>query len=223
MNQRCHLGLVLLAFVSMTFATRARAQVPMSEAEALHYVGRLTDGIDGIDAERRARVRSSPEAISLYAKLLSGERHVSGYVDTAAALWWLAESDDPAFIPLFLRYAGDDMSEFHRAMAVYGLARHSSRDDVRLRLTVLGQSDSRRTRGQVTRALVHVNDEHARRILRDVSLDGMGPRMTQLVRRVLAAPARRDKGRFPCPPRQILAPGRDGAFECSFGVAERRP
>jgi hypothetical protein len=78
------------------------------------------------------------------------------------------------------------------------------------------------TRLYLAQALMHVNDTNAREILRRVSAEGLGPRNTDMIRRVLDAPARRDKGRFPCLPDQALVAGRGGAFGCGPAKRMRR-
>ena len=192
----------------------------MTDDEALRYVRPLWHGIDGISAQTRARVRASPNALQVYRDLLSGARLTSP-VDTVMALWWLAESDDPAFLPILLRYAETDRSEYVRGMAIYGLARHAMREDVRARLVVLGSEPSPGIRLRLAHALMHVNDVHARNVLRDIRDDDLGPKTSELIRQVLVAPARDTKGRFPCPPNERLVAGRGGAFECGVAPARR--
>lgn len=197
------------------------AQVTMTDEEALRYVRPLWDGIDGIDANTRARVRASPTALKVYADVLSGDRVASFPFDTVVALWWLAESDEPAFVPIFLRYAEPNQSEFPRYAAIYGLARHAGRDDVRARLLALASDAPTGLRLRLADALMHINDDNARLILRGLRHDDLGPRTPAMIRQVLIAPARQTKGRFPCLRNERLVPGRGGAFECGAGPRGR--
>jgi hypothetical protein len=165
----------------------------------------------------RQRVLADPNAIDLYAQLLHG-RHESGrHWDTTVVLWWLAESGQPTYAPLFSQYAD---STRHRLgivqMALYGLARTASVDASASRLRVFSRSDRPIVQQMTIAALMTVNDTITRALLREVPTDRIPATQHALVVRALATPAlSHGEGHLFCPPTEAHAVANDGRFRCT--------
>src|SRR5690349_9036112 len=86
----------------------AHSQTHLSVDEALIYIRTPAEGIPTISTVDRSRVLSDPRTIQFYADLVLGRRTVAASWNRHVALWWLAESGDARYVPVFLRFAPAD-------------------------------------------------------------------------------------------------------------------
>ena len=207
----------LLVLVSVV-SPRADNEL-LSEEQALGYAGLWIHGVSSVPDEERLLVAADRGAIALYAALLEGRR--TGTFHRQTALWWVAESGDPAYVPLLLRLATDEADDLEYWPAVYGLAKSASVPAARERLLALARSASQRERrGIVLSTLAGVNDKAARAVLRVIDRTSLSADGQRRLEAILAAPAlRRAEGRYPCPPPSHHVGRRaNGAYGCVAGA-----
>lgn len=184
--------------------------------DGLRYAANPVEGVTSFPAEIRARVAGDPRLMQAYADLLEGRRTSPFPWDTNTVVWWLAESGDPRWLPVFLRIARTDEPNLDLfAKAAYGLARHAANPAARERLVALSGTTDRMQRFFVSTVLGHVNDEPARGVLRQMDDRVMGPQARDQRTRVLRGRGRaQGRGSWPCPEDETFQADGAGVFRC---------
>lgn len=170
------------------------------EARALSYASTWLHGIGAIPDSLRLYMEANRAGTDAIEEVLLGRRRRSPEFNTAVALWWLADSGRPEYLPTLLRFAGDtnlDVGSF----AAYGLARHTAREEVRARLLEVYTSAPRDIRNNMAASLAIVNDSSARSVLAEMSRRDLRPDIIRTIELALSTPPRpTGKGRWPCLP-----------------------
>jgi hypothetical protein len=178
------------------------SQQPTWQDRVLRAAALWQHGVSSIPDDLRSRIANDSAATDLYADLLEGKRTSPWEWHGATILWWLAESSNPKYVPLFLKFSRGNVTDGEFGMAVYGLARHAANGQARARLREIAQASTprgtlppREQRDHVANMLLVVNNEAARSALREMDVERLSPAMAARVRRVLAASPR--PGRMP--------------------------
>lgn len=172
-------------------------------------------GVGAIPERVRQAVASDEQVITRYAAWLEGRRPAPLKWDTATVLWWLAESDNPAYVPLFARFSADS-DEQVQMMAVYGLVRHAEVAAARERLLdIVARPSSRGQRTSLAVALLHVGGPAARGIMARISASDLPRNVAVEVEwlRLQSTPARH-KGNWPCSGATLLRRATSGVHTC---------
>jgi hypothetical protein len=167
----------------------------------------------------RRDVARDRKLLTLHQQWLATPERAPQGVDVATMLWWLSDSGDLRHIPTFLRFSTDaeDDSELF-AVVVYGLARTARDSTARatLQKLLIGPLPPEQANA-ASAVLMHVGDEHARRILRTLPKAGLGPLVGTEVAEVLDSPGNATKY-WPCPQPLVFAQRGDGKFGCRSPV-----
>jgi len=192
----------------------ARAQAPVPEAVANAAGTQQYHGIGAISAELRARIAQDAAAIQRYGDWMEGRRAAPLRWDTATVVWWLAESDNRAYVPLFVAFSSNPDDQIAQA-AVYGLARHAGEPAARERLLrIASDSRSRERHSTLAVLLLHVGDRSAHGILARISAANLPQSVAGVVRDALSRGASNRKGMWPCPEMSAFRRGADGSHAC---------
>lgn len=204
----------LAALLSVGSARGAAAQAV--DEDGLRYASNPIEGVAVFSPEVRARVAGDARLMQAYADLLEGRRTSPFPWDTNTVVWWLAESGDPRWLPVFLRFARADEPDLDRfAKAAYGLARHAANPAARERLAALSGAPHRLQRFFVSTVLGHVNDEPARGVLRQMNDGTLGPRARDQRTRVLRGRGRaQGRGSWPCHEDETFQADGAGVHRC---------
>ncbi len=164
------------------------------------YLAKVQEhGLSSFSAELRTRLAADTVVMNYYAGLLEGKNPVGVPWDTSVVLWWLAESDDPRYLPVFLPFTRPETEAGATNMvAIYGLARHAEHPDARARLQALARTHPDPiTRAQMPFLLMDVDGTAARDLLRATEFHDIHPSIRERVRRHLAQPVRPERGSPP--------------------------
>jgi hypothetical protein len=196
--------------------TQARPEKPNVDAFATQQY----HGVGAIPVRVRLAVASDTQVIRRYAEWLVGRRAAPLPWDTATVLWWLAESDDSSYVPLFVNFSKDSNDQV-QLMALYGLARHAANAAARERLLdIVANPSSRHQKFNVAVSLLYVGDPAARQVLARVSTANLPRYLAAEIQWVRSQPApERHKGRWPCSGDRVLRRSADGAHRCQHTVA----
>jgi len=206
-------------------AARAAAQDEPPYSLIAHHATMSQHGVGKMSGEVRQWLASSKTAVDVYAALLERRRNDVTW-DAYTVLWWLAESGESRFVPMFLSRSSArtprEASDVY-AVAVYGLARNAAEVPeafARLREILLrGSIEERAVAGN---ALAYVNDDTAQGLLRSAASDAFGPIAGPRVALVLSGPPlARGRGRWPCGLDEQLGRGAGGAYQCVPAPPER--
>jgi len=183
-------ALTLLAVMART--SRAQA-APMSRADALAQAGMFIEGPGSQSQKALARILADSGALQLYDDLLNGRQSWVVGVDSATILRYLALSENPRFLPTFLRFADPSLPIQKHDVFVFasvGLTRLAALPAARERLLALGQPSVRpKYREAVVQVLTFRNSVAARDVLRSMTMDDLPPAIRQRAATALAAPA----------------------------------
>ena len=157
-------------------------------------------GVRSYSAEFRTRLAADTVVMNYYAGLLEGKNPVGVPWDTSVVIWWLAESDDPRYLPVFLRFTRPEAEgRAGNVAAIYGLVRHAENPDVGARLQHLARAHPDRvTRLEVAQRLMDVDGTASRDVLRTMEFHDIHPGMEERVRLHLDQPVRPER-RWPPP------------------------
>lgn len=196
--------LLLVTLLALGVASPVMAQGPIPREEALSYTAHYWDGPGSISSETRQRVLADPATIELYAQLITGQVPWPRGSDTATVLFWLGESGDRRFVPIFLRFARPPQHRRQANMfvtAVAGLARNADVPAAANRLrSLLVDPNEQDVAFQVAGVLATINDEPARRVLAELPVTELPVPVRQVVSQTLASPALPRGGRSAYPP-----------------------
>lgn len=196
-------GLVMRTCLLPVVAVSACATALSSdEARVLSYASTWHHGLSSIPDSLRLYMEANRATTDVIEEVLLGRRRRSPEFNTAVALWWLADSGRPEYLPTLLRFAGDTNLDVANS-AAYGLARHIGRAHVRARFLEVYASAQGMVRHNMAAALAIVNDSSARSLLAEMSRRDLQPYTIQMIEQALLAPAQpAGKGRWPCLPKQ---------------------
>jgi len=171
---------------------RGAAQERVPTDTVLMYAHTQLHGMPSIAEPMKARILADPNALRVLAGLLDGTQKAAHW-DRASALWWLAASAEPRFVPVLLRFATDDVAEHDvpsYMTAVTGLARHAATNaSARARLEALARRGAAGPAGfAIVDALAKVNDATTRQLLKQVPRAGFTAEAQQLIVDALAGP-----------------------------------
>ena len=186
------------------------------------YATQQYHGFGSIPERERLAIASDVRVMRRYAEWLRGRRTAPLRWDTATVLWWLAESDDPSYVPLFVRFSADTL--FHvQNVALYGLARHAAIPAVRKRLLgIVAKPHSRDQRTNLVVSLMQVGDAGARSVLARVSASDLPPKVASELEWVRSQPVPKGhKGRWPCPGDRVLRKVANVGYRCQPTRAQR--
>ena len=170
------------------------------EARALSYASTWLHGLGSIPDSLRLYMEANRAGTDAIDEVLLGRRRRLPEFNTAVALWWLADSGRPEYLPTLLRFAGDTNRDV-ATMAIYGLARHSGDPAARARLLELDVSAPGEVRNNMMAGLALVNDSSARSLLAVMSRREIRPEIIRTIDTALSAPPKPPgKGRWPCLP-----------------------
>ena len=204
-------------------ATKAQDDPP--DSLIARYATMSHHGVGTMSGVVRQRLASSKAAVNAYAAMLEGRRNDVPW-DAYTALWWLAESGESRFVPLFLRRSSArtprEAADVY-TVAVYGLARNAAEvPEASVRLREILQRGTVEERAVAGLVLAHVNDDAAQGLLRSVASDAFGPTVGPRVALVLSGPPlARGRGRWPCGLDEQLGRGAGGAYQCVPAPPER--
>lgn len=163
---RLRLALAVLALS----AGSGLAQVPDNISEEnLRFAARPTHGVNSISAADFDRVLSDSALLDWLADLLRGEEVTTFPWSPPVALWWLAQSGDAKYIPIFLDWAereGTGLGD-QFAMAAHGLAAHAEVPTVRARIEDLAR-ERPNNRRWIVESLALVGNASAHDVLRNL-------------------------------------------------------
>lgn len=151
------------------------AQVPDNVAEEnLRFAARPTHGVNSISAADFDRVLSDTAFLHWLADLLTGEESSTFPWSPPVALWWLAQSGDDEYIPIFLDWAERDDTDLgdQFAMVAHGLAAHAKVPTIRARIRALAL-ERPNNRRWIVESLALVGDTAAHNVLRDLRQDDL--------------------------------------------------
>ena len=193
---RASLGAMLCGLV----VTPAAWTQPLSEAEIIAFARPpIPHGFSTYSAADRIRVSADRNALAVLSGLLHGRVRTALQWDSAVVIWWLAESGDAKYLPVFLdgSRAADTTAVFNSA--VYGLARSASAPESTHRIEEIIRRGSENSRRNTIALLAALNDADSRRLLRrSLSWDALDPYMVDMAKRALArAEAPRETARWP--------------------------
>ena len=172
----------------------------LSEADIIAFARPpIPHGFSTHSAADRIRVAGDRNALAILRGLLDGRVRTAVQWDSAVVLWWLAESGDAKYLPVFLKgsRAADTTAVF--ISAVYGLARSASSPESSRRIEEVIQRGSENARRNTIALLAAVTDADSRRLLRgSLSWGRLEPAMADMATRALArAEAPRETARWP--------------------------
>jgi hypothetical protein len=154
-------------------------------------------------------------------RLFAAQLEPAGRADTVQVMpynvvWWLAESADPRYAPVFLKVAADttELARWFREIGFYGLARLAASDSIARTALRAMASDSSVNRHGFVRSLAFVNDTAVREILRRIPIRGEG-RLSHDLQRLLRAPGLPvGRGHWPCSGDEVYGRTAQGGFGC---------
>lgn len=193
MNESRRFTVAATACMLVGFPGPAFAQVPPGvDSRLISRAGRPMHGVSSIPADVRNATVADTALMDWFAALLTGERVSDAPWVPAIALWWLAQTGNPDYLPVFLEWANRDEADRgdQGAMVALGLARHASDPRAQRALLNLGRHGSAFTRQGIVGALVMNNDTLSRRLLRELRDESLLADRDSLVGLVLDAPPR---------------------------------
>jgi hypothetical protein len=215
------LRVTILLTCASALAHTAHAQKPIPRDSALLFALLPGHGVTSVPPEVRTRVLADRATLRLYASLLERRVQSAYRWDTATVIWWLAESGDPAYVPIFLKFARPTAHLVQFQMAVYGLARSASIDTAARRLRELVRTQQGTEASVLAAMLAAVNDTLTRSILREFPRSRLSAFQQQRVTDVLAAPAlARGEGRAFCASHGVIGRDTDGRFRCIDSIKQ---
>jgi hypothetical protein len=173
------------------------AALTSDEARTLANASTWHHGLGSIPDSLRVCMAANRAATDLIEEVLLGRRQAPPEFNTAVALWWLADSGRPEYLPTLLHFAGDTNLDV-ASVAGYGLARHTGRERVRARLLEVYALATGMVRNNMVASLAIVNDSSARSLLAEIDRRDLQPYTIQRIEQALLAPAQpAGKGRWP--------------------------
>ena len=201
----------VLIVIGATAPLRAQS----TTADDMAYAEARGNGPEFIPDSIRRRIAGTPQTMEAFAGLLRGTTRTSVPWDSAVVLWWLAESNDKRYVPLFL--AGSNVAKRRSDQfdaAVYGLTRHADVPAAAARLRAIAEQDDAVRRMTVIGFLARANTVPARGVLQelhDKRFDGTyGPAVERLLR---APPASNANPRW-CGKGEKFGPDNMGVHRC---------
>ena len=191
---------------------RNRADYPWVFARtSVQELSRIPTGVS-------AMILADSNALRKFEAFLNGRAATGVRADTGTVIWWLAETRDPRYLPIFLRYSslgGRGGPEAYLS-AVTGLAVHADVPAAHARLLALTSDTSPpEHRRRAVEVLLGVNEPQTRAILAEIGAEFAGDGLREHARRVLAAPAaRKGLGRESCFMGEVYGPDDTGAYTC---------
>jgi hypothetical protein len=190
------------------------AQQRVTKEVALSFLAPI-HGVSSFSPVMRDRIASDSAIIRLYADILEGREPEPDYWYPSVALWWLAESRDPQYVPLFVRFTESESASEEFSAAAYGLAQHANLAVAAQRLRELAATASRAQKVEIAVALMYVNSNATRAILQLMDPLQLPEWAVERRSNVLLAPALPDGvGRGPCLRGQQFERGDSGAYRC---------
>lgn len=211
---------VTITLLCSTFVAACTPEVRKVDNPDIAHAGHRID--TGVPVEIRDRISNDTAVVQLYADLLEGRAVSSMGWDTATVIWWLAESGNPKYMPIFLRFAQPNQPLAEYQMASYGLARRANLPAAQQRIRELTLGADPFHRSLMALILMHVNDDAARAILRQIAADGMPSFPSERERLLATPPLTSGEGRWPCPDGQELRKVPDGVFRCDVSGTRLR-
>jgi hypothetical protein len=120
--------------------------------------------------------------------LLDGTVRSSINWDSSVVVWWLAESGNAEYLPVFLEGSRVPDTTAMFVSAVYGLVRVASSPAAFQRIEEILRRGSDNARRNTVGLLAGVNHADARRSLRAAMADGLPQRLADQASRALAQP-----------------------------------
>lgn len=212
--------ILAVAAALAALAPGVAAAQPLTDEQIVRAAGPWLHGTGSIPDAYRSQVLSEPRAPRVFRELLEGRRTTELTWDTATALWWLAQTDDPGLTAVFVRYSDDAHGEAVAAAALYGLARRGTHPEAAARLRqALSASEPQWLPEVATVILLHVGDAPARGLLASASGRRLSGRLREHAGRFRDSPPRADQGRWPCSPAEVLQPDAGGVWKCAVRPA----
>lgn len=176
-----------LCGVALVHAAPAQS---LAEAEVIALARPpIPHGFDTYSRADRLRIAADRHALAVLSRLLAGRVRTTVKWDSAVVIWWLAESGDAAYLPVFLEgsRASDTTAVF--SSAVYGLVRSASAAEASQRIEELLRNGSDDTRRNTIALLAAINDADSRRLLRSsLANPGLARPLAEMATNALARP-----------------------------------
>lgn len=189
---------VVITLFGVSTAGAASAQMTDATDEAVRlYASSWFHGLEGIPDSLRLLLAPDRRFTDRLEDILVGRREAPPGFDNGVAIWWLADSGRPEYVPTFLRFSRDANGDV-ATVSIYGLTNHLDNESVRTRLLEIDASGANDVRHNMAILLTLVNDTHARILLASMRRQHLSNETIQRIERALAAPAASGPVRYPC-------------------------
>jgi hypothetical protein len=212
--------IVIVGLALGAAASTARGQMPNDSI--MHYARLPIHGVISWGPAIRQHVVSDRHALDVYASLLDGTSTTTVRWNPYVALYWLAESGEPKYVPILLRFSKPSANQppienqLMGFVAAYGPARDAAVDDAANRLRAMARDDDPTQRRLAVHALVQVNDTVTRALIREIPTAQLPPAVRQEVADALRGPAlAHGEGHMFCDGREQRGVAADGGYRCS--------
>lgn len=155
-------------------------------------------GFQSFSSADRLRIAKDAPTLAFFAGLLKGTERTAAAWDSAAVIWWLAESGDAQYVPIFLEGSRRPDTSAVFTVAAYGLVRSSGVPAASRRIEELMRRGTDRARANTVALLTVVNDTSARRLLRGALSLGLDAALAERADRALRRRENsRERARWP--------------------------
>ena len=184
----CRIGILLAIPMTPAFAQEHWASDSFTEEVAIKFAGTWVHGASSIPSALRDSIVSDTVVLRLYSDLLLGRRNSDLPWDPSTAMYFLAMSGDPQWIPVLDLYTRDPPRPCYDGclpMAAYGLALHPGDSTATARLEELAVAGTYAQRHDLIGALTLVRDSSALALLAQMNTAGLTASDTSRIRHAL--------------------------------------